>query len=257
MAATSPLPTVEAVGTRYAQLGGATTMMPTEDGGVVANLLTERFGMQRWSFALTATDANRWALRPARSITGRGRILVNSYSYHGSVDESFIVTSPDGPVARGGNVGPAYDVTETSRVVEYNDLAALERELAHGDVAAVLMEPALTNMGIVLPEPGYLEGVRALTRATGTLLINDETHTVSAGPGGAAHALEPGARHRDARQGDRRRHPDRRLRTERRARRPRSGTTRTPTSSTPAASAARSRETRCRWRPPAPPSSRC
>src|SRR6185295_8095656 len=104
-----------------------------------------------------------------------------------------IVTSPDGPVARPGNVGAPCDVTLTSRVAEYNDLEGLERELAHGDVAAVLMEPALTNMGIVLPEPGYLEGVRRLTRDAGTLLINDETHTFSAGPGGATAAwgLDP------------------------------------------------------------------
>jgi glutamate-1-semialdehyde 2,1-aminomutase len=167
--------------------------MPTEDAEAVAEQLSERFGVPVWSFALTASDANRWVLRLARQVTGRSRILVNSYSYHGSVDESFIVTSPDGAVARAGNVGPAYDVTATSRVVEFNDLGALERELSHGDVAAVLMEPALTNLGIVLPEPGYLEGVRALTRAAGTLLINDETHTVSAGPGGctAAWNLEP------------------------------------------------------------------
>jgi glutamate-1-semialdehyde 2,1-aminomutase len=193
MAGHSPAPTVAAVQRRYVDLGGATAMMPTEDAEVVAEQLGERFRLPVWSFALTATDANRWVLRLARQVTGRSRILVNSYSYHGSVDESFIVTSPDGPRARAGLVGPAYDVTETSRVVEFNDLEALERELAHGDVAAVLMEPALTNMGIVLPEPGYLEGVRALARAAGTLLINDETHTVSAGPGGctAAWGLEP------------------------------------------------------------------
>ena len=193
MAGHSPAPTVAAVERRYGELGGATAMMPTEDAEAVATELGRRFGLPVWSFALTATDANRWVLRMARALTRRPRILVNSYSYHGSVDESFIVTSPDGPRSRGGNVGPAYDVTQTSRVVEFNDLDALERELAHGDVAAVLMEPALTNMGIVLPEPGYLEGVRSLTRAAGTLLINDETHTVSAGPGGctAAWDLQP------------------------------------------------------------------
>ncbi|MFK4731450.1 transaminase [Agromyces mediolanus] len=193
MAGHSPAATVEAVERRYGRLGGATTMMPTEDAGVVAGILAERFGVAEWSFSLSATDANRWVLRLARAVTGRPRVLVNSFSYHGSVDESFIVTGPDGPRARPGNVGPAYDVTETSRVVEFNDLAALERELAAGDVAAVLMEPALTNMGIVLPEPGYLAGVRELTREAGTLLINDETHTFSAGPGGctAAWGLEP------------------------------------------------------------------
>lgn len=190
MAGHSPEPTVAAVTRRYAELGGATAMMPTEDAAIVAEELTRRFGVTQWSFALTATDANRWALRLARAVTERPRILVNSYSYHGSVDESFIVTGANGSEARPGNVGAPYDVTLTSRVAEFNDLAQLERELSHGDVAAVLMEPALTNMGIVLPEPGYLEGVRELTRQAGSLLINDETHTVSAGPGGCTLAWD-------------------------------------------------------------------
>ncbi|MFI6541008.1 transaminase [Nonomuraea sp. NPDC050547] len=188
MAGHSPPATVEAVSRRYAELGGATTMMPTEDAAAVAEELSRRFGLSRWSFALTATDANRWALRLARAVTERPRVLVMSFSYHGSVDESFIVTGPDGPVSRPGNVGAPYDVTRTSRVVEFNDVEALERELAPCDVAAVLMEPAMTNMGIVLPEPGYLAAVRELTRRAGTLLINDETHTVSAGPGGCTRA---------------------------------------------------------------------
>ena len=111
-------------------------------------------------------------------------------------------------------------MTLTSRVAEFNDLDGLERELAHGDVAAVLMEPALTNIGIVLPEPGYLDGVRELTRRHGTLLINDETHTFSAGPGGAHRGLGPGPGHGHDRQGHRRRHPGRRLRPVRRAGRP-------------------------------------
>ncbi|MFI6287183.1 transaminase [Streptomyces sp. NPDC051018] len=188
MAGHSPAPTVAAVARRYGELGGATTMMPTEDAAVVAGELAHRFGASRWSFALSATDANRWALRLARAFTGRSRILVNSYSYHGSVDESFIVTGPDGPRSRPGNVGAPVDPTVTSRVVEFNDLDGLERELSYGDVAAVLMEPALTNMGIVLPLPGYLDGVRELTRAAGALLVNDETHTISAGPGGCTGA---------------------------------------------------------------------
>lgn len=194
MAGHSPAPVVAAVTERFAEAGGATAMLPTEDAEIVAHELTRRFGMARWSFTLTATDANRWALRLSRAITGRPRVLVNSYCYHGSVDESLIVTGEQvGGVSRAGNVGAPSDVTLTSRVAEYNDLPGLERELAHGDVAAVLMEPALTNMGIVLPEAGYLEGVRDLTRAAGTLLINDETHTFSAGAGGCTQAwsLEP------------------------------------------------------------------
>jgi len=191
MAGHSPAPVVEAVNHRLATLGGATTMMPTEDAAAVGAELSRRFGLPYWSFALTATDANRWAIRLLRAVTGRPKILVNSYCYHGSVDESLIVVGPDGRgVSREGNVGAPVDVTATSRVAEFNDLAGLERELAHGDVAAVLMEPALTNIGIVLPEPGYLAGVRELTRRYGAYLINDETHTFSAGPGGATAAWE-------------------------------------------------------------------
>lgn len=194
MAGHSPPATVAAVQRRYAEAGGATTMMPTEDAAAVAAELADRFGVPTWSFSLTATDANRWAIRLARAVTGRPRILVHSWCYHGSVDETFVVLDDDGrPAPRPGGVGAPWDVTETTRVVEYNDLAGLERELAHGDVAAVLVEPALTNMGIVLPEPGYLDGVQALTRAAGALWIVDETHTLSAGPGGCTQAwgLEP------------------------------------------------------------------
>ncbi|GAA4455691.1 transaminase [Phytohabitans houttuyneae] len=189
MAGHAPAPVVEAVTRRLTERGGLATMLPTEEAAEVGAELARRFGVPQWSFALTATDANRWAIRLLRAVTGRPRVLVNSYCYHGSVDESLIVVGPDGRArSREGNVGAPYDVTATSRVAEYNDLDGLERELAHGDVAAVLMEPALTNIGIVLPEPGYLAGVRELTRRHGTYLVNDETHTFSAGPGGATAA---------------------------------------------------------------------
>src|SRR4051812_3538058 len=174
--------------------GGGTVMMPTEDAAWGAGELARRFGLPYWSFSLTATDANRWAIRLARQVTGRPKILVNSWCYHGTVDEVLIVVGDSGEAeVREGNVGAPVDVRVTTRVVEFNDIEALERELSYGDVACVLMEPALTNIGIVLPEPGYLEAVRSLTRAAGTLLINDETHTLSAGPGGmtADLALEP------------------------------------------------------------------
>ena len=184
MAGHSPEAVVAAVHRRMSDDGGLTAMMPTEDAAWVGSELARRFGLPAWSFALTATDANRWALRLARALTGRTKILFHSYCYHGSVDESLIVLRDGAPSSRGGNVGAPVDVLSTSRVAEINDLAGLERELAHGDTAAVLIEPALTNIGIVLPEPGYLEGVRELTRRHGTLLIHDETHTFSAGPGG-------------------------------------------------------------------------
>jgi glutamate-1-semialdehyde 2,1-aminomutase len=194
MAGHSPQPVVDAIARRIDVQGGLTTMMPTEDAEWVGAELTRRFGMDVWSFALTATDANRWAIRLVRALTGRSKILFHAYCYHGSVDESLIVVGPDGEgMSRPGNVGAPVDVTETSRVAEFNDLDALERQLAKGDVAAVLIEPALTNIGIVLPAPGYHDGVRALTRKYGALLIIDETHTFSAGPGGATRAwnLQP------------------------------------------------------------------
>ena len=188
----APLALVDAVREQVAR--GATTMLPTEDAAVVAEELARRFGPARWLFSLTATDANRAALRLARQITGRPRILVFSYCYHGSVDEAFAVATPDGgTVAREGNVGPPVDVAQTTRAVEFNDVEALEGALAHGDVACVLAEPAMTNMGIVLPREGYHDALRALTREHGTLLVLDETHTFSAGPGGCTGAwgLEP------------------------------------------------------------------
>jgi glutamate-1-semialdehyde 2,1-aminomutase len=193
MAGHSPAAVRAAVARQYDELGGATTMLPTEDAAWVAAELARRFGPTHWSFTLTATDANRWAIRLARQLTGRPKILVFSYCYHGSVDEAFIVAGPGGPMARPGNVGAPVDPRQTTRVAEFNDPAGLERELAAGDVAVVLMEPALTNIGIVLPEAGFLEAVRELTHRSGTLLINDETHTFSAGPGGCTRAwnLEP------------------------------------------------------------------
>ncbi|MEO6201306.1 MAG: transaminase [Cryobacterium sp.] len=194
MAGHSPQAVVDAIGRRISEQGGLTTMLPTEDAEWVGAELTRRFGVDRWSFALTATDANRWAIRLVRALTGRPKILFHSYCYHGSVDESLIVVGPGGEgMSRPGNVGAPVDVTETSRVAEFNDLEGLERQLRHEDVAAVLIEPALTNIGIVLPDPGYHDAVRELTRRYGALLIIDETHTFSAGPGGATKAwgLDP------------------------------------------------------------------
>jgi len=193
MAGHSPAPVEAALASRFGSSGGATTMLPTPDAAWVAGELTRRFGATHWSFTLTATDANRWALRIARQLTGRPKVAVFSYCYHGSVDESVVIATPDGARSRPGNTGAPVDPAVTTRVVEFNDIVALERELAHGDVAALLMEPALTNIGIVLPDPGYLAAVRTVTRAAGTLLINDETHTFSAGPGGCTKAwgLDP------------------------------------------------------------------
>jgi glutamate-1-semialdehyde 2,1-aminomutase len=173
---------------------GITLMLPSEDAVFVAEELQQRFGLNYWQFALTATDANRFSIRLARHITGRPKILVFNWCYHGTVDETFITLQPDGTAGpRRGNIGPPVDPSVTTRVVEFNDVAALDKTLAHGDVACVLAEPALTNVGIVHPVAGYHQALRDLTRKYGTLLIIDETHTICAGPGGYTRAasLEP------------------------------------------------------------------
>lgn len=187
----APAPAVEAI--RVQAAAGITAMLPGENAPWVGEELRRRFGLPFWQFTVSATDANRFAIRLCRSITGRSKILVHNHCYHGTVDET-VVTLRDGRVVpRYGSVGPPIDPASTTRVVEINDLDALERELAHGDVACALVEPALTNIGIVLPDPDYHRGLRELTRRYGTLLIVDETHTLCAGPGGftRAQGLQP------------------------------------------------------------------
>src|SRR3954453_13449562 len=196
MAGHSPPATVAAVSRRLGEQGGATVMLPTEDAAWVGEELGRRFGLPLWSFSLTATDANRWALRLCRELTGRPYVFVFSWCYHGSVDETLVLADPRAPGGarrREGNVGPQVDPTTTTRVCEFNDLEAVERLLADGQVACVLTGPAATNIGIVLPEGGFLDGWREAGDATDTLRIVDETHTLSAGPGGctAAWSLRP------------------------------------------------------------------
>ena len=176
---------------------GATTMLPSEAAIEATEELTRRFGLPLWQLCLTATDANRFVLRIARAITKRPKVLVHNWCYHGTVDETFAIARPGGAAGaaqtRPGNTGPQVDPATTTRVVEINDLAATEAALAAGDVAAILIEPALTNIGIVLPEAGYHAALRELATRYGALLIADETHTISMGPGGATAAwgLDP------------------------------------------------------------------
>ena len=187
----SPAPVVAAIRDRLETNGGITTMLPTADAAEVGRDLRRRFGLPYWQFALTATDANRWVLRMCRQVQKRPKVLVFSHCYHGSVDETILIVGPDGQArSKRGNVGPQVDPTQTTRVVEFNDVEALRAALEPRDVACVLMEPALTNIGIVPPAEGFLEAVRGLCDETGTLLINDETHTFSAGPGGCTAAWD-------------------------------------------------------------------
>ena len=182
------------IGERYAR--GATAMLPTEDAIWVGRELRRRFGLDRWLFTTSATDANRTALRMARQATGRKKVLVFNGCYHGTVDEAVVALDDGGrPRARPGNVGPAVDPTLTTKVIEFNDVDALARALRPRDVACVLAEPVMTNVGMVQPEPGYHDALRELTRTTGTWLVLDETQTWAAGPGGCTQAmnLEPDA----------------------------------------------------------------
>ena len=242
----APKAVVEAVAAQARR--GITFMLPTEDAVWVGEELSRRFGLPFWQTTLTATDANRFAIRLARHITGRPRILVFNWCYHGTVDETFITLKDGAAGPRSGNLGPPVDPATTTRVVEFNDVPALEAALAEGDVACVLAEPVMTNIGIVHPQPGFHEALREITRRTGTLLILDETHTISAGTGRLHARARPLAGHPDDRQADRRRCAGGRLRTVGCGRRADPVARRRSRRRTRAASAARSPATRCRSR---------
>jgi glutamate-1-semialdehyde aminotransferase len=175
---------------------GITFMLPTTDAAIAAQTLADRFGLEKWQFTLTATDANRHIIRYARHITGRKKIMIHDYCYHGTVDETFANLDESGnTVSRVNNIGAPVDLSETTWVVPFNDLAAAEKAFASGEIAAALIEPAMTNIGIVLPETGYLEGLRKLATNYDVILIHDETHTLSEGVGGMTRRrnLQPDA----------------------------------------------------------------
>ena len=187
----SPAPVARAI--RRQARRGLTYMLPTEDALAVGHLLTERFGDFRWQIATTATDANRFALRVARAVTGRPKVLVFNGCYHGTVDDCMVTLERGRTVNRPGLVGQVADLSSRAVCVEFNDLAGVEAALAQGDVAAVLTEPVMTNSCMVLPDPDFHAGLRALATRHGALLIVDETHTISSGLGGYArvHGLVP------------------------------------------------------------------
>lgn len=194
MSGHAPDPTVKAVQKQIAR--GSTFMLPTEDAAHNGAMLSERFGLTKWQFTLSATDANRHMLRYSRHVTGRQKIAVHDYCYHGTVDETFAVMDDEGnTVPRRDNVGKPIDLKQTTVVIPFNDLEAAERAFATGEVAAMLMEPALTNIGIVLPDPDYLKGMEELCLKYDVIWILDETHTLSAGVGGmtAKYGLNPDA----------------------------------------------------------------
>jgi len=191
MSGHSPAATVAAVRNQVGR--GITAMLPTADAPIAAAELARRFGLPQWQFTLSATDANRHVIRYARHVTGRSKVLVFDWCYHGTVDETFATLEDGAVVPRRGNIGPPVPPSETTLVVPFNDLPALEAALATGEVACILLEPAMTNIGIVLPDPGFHQALRRLASEHGALLVMDETHTLCAGPGGctAAWGLDP------------------------------------------------------------------
>lgn len=172
---------------------GLTYMLPTEAALEAGRLLTDRFGTFRWQIATTATDANRFAIRVARAVTGRPKVLVFNGCYHGTVDDTFVSLENGVTVTSPGLMGQVNDLTDTAVCCEFNDLAGVEAALAKGDVAAILTEPVMTNSCMVLPEAGFHDGLRQLSLRYGALLIMDETHTISSGLGGytRVHSLQP------------------------------------------------------------------
>ena len=187
----TPAPVLQATQRQLAR--GTTMMLPTEDSLWVGQELTRRFGLPYWTLTTSATDANRGAIRIARMITGRTKVLVFSGCYHGGVEEAHVEIR-DGKIGLRNMIHPnGVNHAAVSKVVEFNDLAALEAALADGDVACVLTEPIMTNFGMIPPADGFHTALRELTRRTGTVLVIDETHTLSSGPGGytALHGLEP------------------------------------------------------------------
>ncbi len=189
----SPEPTVLAVIEQVRR--GITTMLPSEDALAVGRDLAARFGVPYWQVAMTATEANRYVIRITRVLTGRPKTLAFNECYHGSVDETMPHISPDGTLTLRSeyDINPAVPKNAITRMVEFNDVAALERELKDEDVACVVAEPVMTNCGMVLPAPGYHEKLRKLCDKYGTLLVIDETHTFSTSWGGytKAYGLKP------------------------------------------------------------------
>ncbi|MDM7950597.1 aspartate aminotransferase family protein [Hydrogenophaga sp.] len=174
---------------------GYTTMLATADATKVGAALAERFGLPMWQFAMSATDANRYIVRWIRAATGRKKLLVFNGCYHGTIEDVYVDLVEGLPTQRDSLLGQVHNLLEHTVVVEFNDLGALESALAAGDVACVLAEPVMTNIGMVLPQPGYWEAAQVLIRRHGALLVADETHTISTGPGGYTHAhgLKPDA----------------------------------------------------------------
>lgn len=189
----SPAPLAEALAMQAGE--GLSYMLPTEKGVELGEMLSAMFGLPRWQVTTTASEANRAVIRWCRGMTGRKKILIFNGCYHGAVDDVFVDLRAHAagwePRMRASLIGQVQDILPTTSVIEFNDVVALERELRCGDIACVLAEPVMTNVGMVRDAPGYLETLRQLCSETGTILVFDETHTISSGYGGHSNAFGP------------------------------------------------------------------
>lgn len=170
---------------------GLSYMLPTQKGAELGDMLQRMFGLPQWQVTTTASEANRAVIRWCRGITKRDKILIFNGCYHGAVDDVFVDLRGGVAVNRPSLIGQVQDILPTTLAIEFNDVVALETALRSGDIACVLAEPLMTNIGMVRDAPGYLEILRRLCTETGTLLVFDETHTISSGYGGHSNTHGP------------------------------------------------------------------
>lgn len=163
---------------------GLSYMLPTQRGAALSQRLAAMFALPQWQVTTTASEANRAVIRWCRGISGRSKILTFNGAYHGAVDDAFINLKGGVPKMRASLIGQVHDLRDTTTAIEFNDEAALTEALRAGDIACVLAEPVMTNVGMVRDAPGFLRTLRTLCDETGTLLVFDETHTISSGYGG-------------------------------------------------------------------------
>ena len=163
-----------------AAAGGTSFGAPTElEVNLAEEVVAAVPSIEMVRMVSSGTEATMSAIRLARGVTGRTKLVKFEGCYHGHGD-SLLVKAGSGVATLGLPDSPGVPATlaENTLTVPFNDTAALERVFAEQtDIAAVIIEPVVGNMGCVPPQPGYLEAVRKLTKANGTLLIFDEVMT--------------------------------------------------------------------------------
>ena len=185
----SPAPLAKAIAAQAGQ--GLSYMLPTAKGAELGSMLADMFGLPQWQVTTTASEANRAVIRWCRGITGRDKILIFNGCYHGAVDDVFVDLRDGRAVNRPSLIGQVQDLLPTTVAIEFNDVDALASALRGGDIACVLTEPLMTNIGMVRDAPGFLTELRRLCDETSTILVFDETHTISSGYGGHSNMHGP------------------------------------------------------------------